>query len=267
MTTHLGHKSAGKPVDLYISPHLDDVVLSCGGRLAAGRREGRSAVVVSVFAAPIPCDQVPQFARNYHEIMGIGSDPFLRQREDREALRLLGAQPIHLGHLDCIYRTRPDGLPAVTHEREIFLFDMAEEEDLLQAVSDDLYGPIISVDADRVVLPLALGWHRDHVLTRRAAERALGRAGQHIDVRYFEDVPYVIQAPDDVMDAARGMRSEAFPLTAAELDARLAAISCYGSQRDILWHQGQGLGQAICDHVHRVGDGIPTERYWHHVTS
>lgn len=265
MTTNREHRGTGQLMDLYVSPHLDDVALSCGGRLAAGGCEGRSAIVASVFAAPTPDDPVTPFARSYHETMRIGDDPLLRRREDREALRLLGAQPIHLEHLDCIYRTRPDGLPLVTQEREIFLFDDIEEEELLRAVSDDLHELIIRTGACRVFLPLALGWHRDHVLTRWAAERALQRVDERIDILYFEDVPYVIEAPDDLGDAAQGMSCETFPLTTAELDARLEAISRYGSQQDILWHDGNGLSQAIRDYASRVGDGKPTERYWYRV--
>ena len=265
MTTHRGHWSTSMATDLYVSPHLDDAVLSCGGRLAAGRRERRSAVVASVFAAPTPRELVTPFARSYHETMGIGNDPFRRRYEDREALRLLAAQPIHLEHLDCIYRTRPDGVPLVTQEPDIFRVDDVDEHELVQAVANDLHELIITTDARRVFLPLALGWHRDHVLTRWAAERSLQRVGQHIDILYFEDVPYVIEAPDDLVGATQGMSSETFPLTAAELDLRLEAISRYGSQQGILWHDGNGLLPAIRDHASQIGAGVPMERYWRRV--
>lgn len=265
MNTNRGHLSTSVAMDLYVSPHLDDVVLSCGGRLAAGRREGRSAVVASVFAAPTPRKLVTPFARSYHEMMRIGYDPFLRRREDCEALRLLGAQLVHLEYLDCIYRTHPDGLPLVTQEPDIFGFDDIEEQELVQSVTKDLHELMIRADARRVFLPLALGWHRDHVLTRCAAERALQRVGQGIRILYFEDVPYVLEAPGDLVDATRGMSRETFSLTEAELDVRLEAISRYGSQQDILWHDGNGLLPAIREHARRVGDGVPTERYWYRV--
>lgn len=258
-------------IDLYVSPHLDDVVLSCGGRLAAAGREERTAVVASVFAAPTPREPVTPLARGYHELMGTGNDPFLRRREDREALGLLGAQPLHLEYLDCIYRIRVDDLPLVTQQSDIFRFDDVEEQELVHAVTHDLHELMITTGACRVFLPLALGWHRDHVLTRRAAELSLQRIDHRIDVLYFEDVPYVIEAPDHLADAARGMSSEIFPLTEAELDARLEAIGRYGSQQGVLWHDGTGPLAAIRSYASRVGAaagvGItaPRERYWRHI--
>lgn len=265
MSTSRGRQSTQTQVDLYISPHLDDVVLSCGGRLVAGRREGRSTVVASVFAAPTPREPATPFVCSYHQMMGIGEDRCLRRREDREALRLLGAKPVHLEHLDCIYRARPNGLPLVTRESDIFRFDDLEERELLQAVSEDLCELITRTGADRVYIPLALGWHRDHVLTRRAAEAALQGVGDCADLLYFEDMPYVIEAEDDLVDATRGMSREMFPLAEAEMAARLEAISRYVSQQDILWHDGDGLFPSLRDHASRIGNGAPAEQYWRRV--
>jgi len=250
-------------VDLYVSPHLDDVVLSCGGRLKAASREGRTATVVSVFSAPIPRNPATLLAREYHAAMGIGADPYLRRREDRAALGLLGARPIHLEHHDCIYRTRADGTPLVTSEQEIFRFDPAAEEELALAISDDLIETVGVVRAARVFVPLAVGRHRDHLLARWAAERALERLDGGIDVRYFEDVPYVLEAPDDLPAAAAGMACEPFPITEEELAARVEAISRYASQVAMLWHGGVGLAQAVRWVARAAGGTRPAERYWH----
>lgn len=248
--------------DLYISAHLDDVVLSCGGRLRAASREGCTATVVSIFAAPSPHDPVTPFARDYHAKMGIGHDPRVRRREDRAALALLGATPVHLEHFDCIYRTCADGTPLVTSEQEIFLFDPAAEEELTLAICGDLVELMGTLRAAKLFLPLGVGHHRDHVLARWAAERALERLGDDVEVRYFEDVPYVIEAPDDLHAAAEGMVCEPFAITEEELAARLEAISRYASQVDILWHEGDGLPQAVRRLATGVGGAGHLERYW-----
>ena len=257
-------RSAGREtaLDLYVSPHLDDVVLSCGGRVAASGREERSAVVVTVFAAPTPLQPPTPFAREYHKMMGIVEDPFRRRSEDRASLEVLAAQPVHLQHLDCIYRIRPDGTPLVNDEPDIFRFSEAEEQPLIEKVTADLIEVISQTEADKVFVPLALGWHRDHVLTRHVAERAVQLAKGSPRLQYYEDIPYAIEAPHDLPEATQDMSAEVFDLTSTEMAARLEAISRYVSQEEILWHDGGGLLPAIRKYATRVGDGTPAERYW-----
>lgn len=264
MTPNFTRGSTEVPVDLYVSPHLDDAALSCGGRIAASSREAREVVVVSVFTAPAP-DHVPSthpLVRGYHELTGADRDPLLRQREDREALAMLGARPVHLEYLDCIYRTGADGLPLVAKEPDIFRFGDPAEQELLRPVGESLRALVVELRAARVVLPLALGGHRDHVFVRQAGDIAGRRLVDAVDVLYFEDVPYVVAEPEELPKATVGMGPEVFPLTSGELDARLDAIRRYRSQLPILWHEGDGLFPMIRDYAHLVGGGAPGERYW-----
>lgn len=257
------HPDMETSVDLYVSPHLDDAVLSCGGRIAAAVRECHSAIVVTALGAPTPLRPVTRFACTYHETMGILNAPFRRRQEDRAALRILGARPVHLEHLDCIYRIRPDGSPLVKQEPDIFRFNDAEDRELVKAVATDLAELITRTSPDTIFVPLALGWHRDHVLTRRAAERAVQRVGGKARIRYFEEIPYAIEAPHALADATWGMSTEVFLLTEAEMAARLEATSRYASQSAMLWHEGDGLYRAIRRYSSRVGDGMAAERYWY----
>lgn len=256
--TSEGRDPPVRALDLYVSPHLDDVALACGGRLAAGRGY-RAAVVVTVFAAVPPRRGLSALASRYHQLMGIGDNLRLRRSEDIDALGLLGAQPVHLDHDDCIYRTDRSGRPLVEHERDIFA--EAVEPDLLRAVGDDLQSVLEQTGASRCVLPLALGGHRDHVLARRAGEMVAARLGDGLDICYYEDTPYVVAEPDALEASTRGMHSELCPLTAGELTMWLTAITRYRSQQLLLWH-GEGLLLAICDYAHRVGGARPAERYW-----
>lgn len=255
-------KGEQPPLDLYVSPHLDDVVLSCGGRVAAARKQGRAAIVVSVFASPAPDDLPSPLARRYHTSMGAPGDALVRQREDREALGLLLASPVHLRHLDCIYRTGADGLPLVSEEPDIFRADEAEDRELVEAVSGDLHDIAAGVGAHQLFLPLALGRHRDHVLVRQAGETASGRLGGGVSLLYYEDAPYVLTEHGTLDNAVREMDAELFSITSDELNMRLEAISCYRSQQGILWHQESGLASAIRDYASMVGRGPPAERYW-----
>ena len=75
-------------------------------------------LVVTVFAAaPAPGAPLSPFAHSLHRRWGHGPEAGLRrQEEDRAALALLGAEPLHWPYSDCIYRTLPDGRFAVLED-------------------------------------------------------------------------------------------------------------------------------------------------------
>ena len=52
-----------KNVHLFISPHLDDVVLSCGGYIHRLTTSGEKVVIVTVIAADVPAGR-PSFSRD-----------------------------------------------------------------------------------------------------------------------------------------------------------------------------------------------------------
>ena len=52
-----------KIVHLFISPHLDDVVLSCGGYIHRLTTSGEKVVIVTVITADVPAGR-PSFSRD-----------------------------------------------------------------------------------------------------------------------------------------------------------------------------------------------------------
>ena len=97
---------------LYLSPHLDDAALSCGGTIHQQVAGGDRVVVITVFAGSPRTLVSSSLIDELHARWGVGSDPPAhRRREDLAALAQLGAEPIHLAHTDSIYRVGPDGQP------------------------------------------------------------------------------------------------------------------------------------------------------------
>src|SRR5690349_5588619 len=98
----------------FLSPHLDDVVYSCGGTLGVQVSCGLTPLVITVFAG-IPKDDVilSPFARQQHRQMGAssteGSRDIMqrRRREDAAALESLGADYLWLDYPEAIYRGDP----------------------------------------------------------------------------------------------------------------------------------------------------------------
>jgi hypothetical protein len=91
---------------IYFSPHLDDAVYSCAGRIAQQRRRGLRVLVVTVFGE----GEDPAFSR----LAARYGDFQARRAEDRAALARLDADYVWFNHPDCLFR-RPspgDGLRA-----------------------------------------------------------------------------------------------------------------------------------------------------------
>ena len=81
---------------VYLSPHLDDVALSCGGRIWQQAQTGDSVLVVTIFAgAPPPDVPLSPFARELHARWGYLSDAdVVRREEDQASLTHLGAEGV-----------------------------------------------------------------------------------------------------------------------------------------------------------------------------
>jgi hypothetical protein len=53
-------------------------------------------------------------------------------------------------------------------------------------------------------------------------------------------------------------------LSEEALEARIAAIACYGSQFITLgWADAAEMAQAVRSFAIRIGEGVPAEQYWH----
>src|SRR3984885_15905401 len=91
-------KDAGSPV-IFVSPHLDDAVLSCGALLTQLARTN-SVTVLTVFSSARPPAKWAPSARN--ELRNHGATDAMsyfeaRRAEDMAALQEVGASWIHLG--------------------------------------------------------------------------------------------------------------------------------------------------------------------------
>src|SRR4051794_20848991 len=95
---------------IYLSPHLDDAALSCGGAIARHANDGARVLVVTLCtAAPPPEGPFSTLAQAEHRGWGLAPAEVIstRLREDDLALARLDADPYRAGLLDAIYR-RPD---------------------------------------------------------------------------------------------------------------------------------------------------------------
>lgn len=224
---------------IYLSPHFDDVVLSCGGIIAEQTRRGERVEIWTVCGGfPDRNRPLPPFARQMHEDLGVGANLVsLRRIEDRTACALIGASVRHGMLPDCIYRFLPDGSPLIRRSEDLWLPVHPAEMDLAVRLQRN-WARRIPRDA-QVVMPLSYGNHVDHRLTRMAAE------GLDRPLWYYADFPYAQwhNLPLDAgLPAERILRVE----VGAEALARWQdAIAAYTSQVERLFGSEAGMREQV----------------------
>jgi LmbE family N-acetylglucosaminyl deacetylase len=245
---------------LYLSPHLDDAVLSCGGQIAQLVRSGQ-VLVATVFAGDVPAKCVARtaFVQELHTRWGLGDNPpAARRAEDLAALKSLGSQAMHLPFLDCVYRLGRMGAPLYPTREAIFGPAAEVEAELIEEIVRALGRLNLPHDA-KVFLPLTAGHHVDHQIVRVAGERWAGSR----PVAFYEDYPYAEKS--DEVTAALGrktLRAEIVPLDEAALAAKIAAIACYRSQLSTFFANEPEIAIRVRTYAEAVGAGQPAERLW-----
>lgn len=149
-------------IALILSPHLDDGALSCPGYIQRAVARGTRAIVATVFS---------KGDRHYSA----------RREEDRRAVVLLGAAPMHLGFLDAPYRS-----PRYSDFVGIVFGRAREYSSTFRELANRLRDLDRKLSPDVVVAPLAAGNHVDHRLVRDAALSAIGTS----KLLFYEDRPY-----------------------------------------------------------------------------
>lgn len=218
---------------IYLSPHLDDVVLSVGGLIWEQIQAGHSAEIWSITAGDPPPPPYTAFAEELHARWGTDGTQasIVRRQEDLEACRRLGARARHGLLPDCIYRRLPDGEPVI-RERDDLFRPLPPGEGVRSREIAVWIAAELAAEA-RLVSPMGLGGHVDHQLVRSAAE-SLGRP-----LWYYPDYPYVVDDPLNHNDL-RGQTREyqvnvEQTLSARGLAAWQKAVAAYTSQISTFW--------------------------------
>src|SRR5689334_12434287 len=88
----LARMSSATPTHVYLSPHLDDAALSCGGMIHQQTQAGERVVVVTLCAGGPPAGALSDFAQSLHTRWQTPVEAVaVRRAEDLAALKVLGA--------------------------------------------------------------------------------------------------------------------------------------------------------------------------------
>ena len=238
---------------IYLSPHLDDAVLSCGAIIWDMVRRRQSVEIWTIFAGDPPSEELSPFAREIHERWQTGAQaPAARRDEDSLACERLNVPYIHFPYLDCIYRTYPDThFPVIERNEDLFQFPLPAGEIPLIAEITGRLQKTLPADA-KLVLPLGIGNHIDHQIVRRAGE-ALEKP-----LLYYADFPYSADHADEITAALpERVRQNRFPLSNLALASWQYAAEAYTSQISTFWNSLSEMYGKINEYAHStVGNSL-----------
>ncbi len=230
---------------IYLSPHLDDAVLSCGAIIWNQIHSDRAAVEIwTIFSGDPPPGRLFPFARLLHLRWKTGAEgPAARRVEDNTACRTLGCAPVHLNLPDCIYRSIPGtNQPRIRKNDDLFRFNPAKDNPLIEELTQVINAAL--PEKSILVVPLGVGGHIDHLITRAAAESL------DMPLRYFADFPYSGDHPEDIERITdRSLKSIQYPLSGAALQAWQTAIMAYRSQISSFWPSDEKMKIAVSDYA------------------
>jgi LmbE family N-acetylglucosaminyl deacetylase len=174
-------------VAIFVSPHLDDAALSCGGGIARLARAGVRVKVVSVFTADQPSGEpLSPLAKRSLASWATGDQPFaLRRAENQAAMQILGAEAEDLGLLDAIYRRSESG--KALYSDPLVAPTPEDVERFLPQLKKALgQSSVATSGGEPVFCPAGTGGHVDHLLVRQAIEQI----AEPDEIVYYEEYPY-----------------------------------------------------------------------------
>jgi LmbE family N-acetylglucosaminyl deacetylase len=214
---------------IYLSPHLDDVVLSCGGIIWEQRQVGQDVEIWTLCAGDPPRGKLSTYAVQLHARWGLLTDPTAaRREEDKQACQILGVKCRHFDLPDIIYRRTFSGDYEVHSDDDLFRPLTPYDENLVPLLAGQL-GMELPSNA-RLVSPMGVGGHSDHRLARAIAEKL------PLELWYYPEFPYTVRHPE----AIDRLLMPAWQLVVYEISTKGLAdwqnsIAAYRSQISSFW--------------------------------
>ena len=267
---------------VFLSPHADDAIGSCGGMMAKLIAAGEKVSVITLFGGACP----PPYARYVTGMHHLWGQPWdverLRHAEDEAAAARLGASLVHVNDEQAaIYRR--DGAGAWLYPDLQALFGMLHPADqdvrervvarltALVATRCDPSGKtsagrnLDSEQPHRLYAPLGAGHHVDHLIAFAAAWQLLEFGFR---VVFYEDFPYV--SKKNALDSRLAQLPALTPCPVALHDeyllAKIEAFSYYRSQIKMLFIDYASMPHEFIAYARSVGDQAShplfAERYW-----
>ena len=240
------------PTALFLSPHLDDVVFSCGGLAATLADAGWQTVLVTAFTrSVVPATGFPLACQLDKGLPPDIDYMALRRAEDLAAAEVLGFdEALWLDLLEAPHRG---------YDSPAALFGAVRQDD-----DPGLAAPLRHLCArytpDLVLAPQGLGNHVDHHVMIAAVMAALPPDR----LVFYRDTPYAIRNPDASPAAVlAGLPPRTLPIGDA-LERKVAAAQAYTSQVGFQFQGAANAAATLRAFSVREGGGRAVERFLGH---
>lgn len=218
---------------LYLSPHYDDAVYSCGGAIHTAAQRQPVQVLTLMAGEPQPPYPDSPIIRELHRRWEAGEHPVQeRRQEDQTAAQILGCVTAYAEITDCIYRSANG---QALYPSEESLWSVVHPDDPAHQALRQIALP--ATRALTIFAPLGAGQHVDHLIVR---DWALELIPQHPEWEFwfYEDFPYLRQrdAVDAALEALPWISEiSELPIAEESIRARIAAMCAYRSQVSSFW--------------------------------
>ncbi len=254
---------------IFLAPHFDDIVYSCGGTMGVQVSSGLRPLVITVFGGIPPQDlSLSPFATQVVRRWGTSGTSDVRalieerRREDKAALDYLQADYLWLDHLEAIFRGNP---AYYTSEAQIIGGEVhAEDQDIDRQLAQLLLDLQARLPDAAWYAPLGVGRHVDHQIVCSAADRLVQRGAK---VYFYEDFPYVQREPEALQSRIHELGgayeyalvevSEMLPLKIEAADMYASQISSNFTGKETMHKAIEGYAKSI-----RPVETVRLERYW-----
>jgi len=250
-------------IHVFVSPHFDDAVLSCGGTIHQLVQAGQTVYVMTMMAGLLttPLPQTP-ILEDLHQRWQAGENPLLtRQQEDINAIQALKAFYMHIPLTDCVYRVADN---VALYPSEESLFGAVHVDDYAPEFLNDI-GVIFRESPKIVYIPLGVGHHVDHQIVRDWGLNLLADKPDYVDIKFYAEYPYL--NTDNAIDKALdhfsiSLMSNNVILDEDNIKAKVDAITHYKSQISTFWKSLEAMESDVRQSSTHPQTGDYVERFW-----
>lgn len=172
---------------IFLSPHLDDAVLSCGALLWKLKNLKKNITILTVFTEGGSRPYSPQAKKFLKECGYINALKLFedRKKEDKDIARFYNGRFIHLGFVDAAWRRNKEDDHIYKNEKIQFSGKISKEDrSLINEISRKVSLNLLENKDIALFAPLGIGLHADHIIVKEVAKNLKQ------PVLFWEDFPY-----------------------------------------------------------------------------
>lgn len=166
----------------YISPHYDDAIGSCGGKIYMDYLNNENPTIITIFSKAK--EPFSNYAKDLHSYWNLNNPLSDRKKENTNACQIIHAKEQSLQYEDAIYRIH-NGEYLYPGNGDIFKQIHHKDESLHIKIAKDIK-KIVNKE-DKLYFPLGIGNHVDHIIANLVGNNL---KAEGYNITYYIDFSY-----------------------------------------------------------------------------